>query len=66
MKTFHLEAKVTISLYCTVEAETEQDAIEKAKEFHIEDSDPWQEEEINDVWYSDEFDGEPFDIILSH
>ena len=65
MKEFELTAKVTISVYTKVIAETEQEAIEIAKNERT----PMAivanggDNELNN-WMSDEIDGEPFDIEI--
>ena len=61
MKTFKLTAKVTISVYTEVEAETFEEALEIAGERSIEQGN-WDSENKKDSWISDEYDGEIFDI----
>lgn len=63
MKTFKLNATVTISLYTEVEAETLQEAIEISQERSIEMVNNWgSDEQAQEVWVSSEFDGSPTDI----
>jgi hypothetical protein len=61
MKKFSLSAKVTISVYTEVEAETPEDAVNIANKREVEDSE-FRGENKNIAWISDEFDGVPFDI----
>ena len=61
MKTYKLNAKVTISLETTVEAESLEKAIEIANDRSIEASN-WDSSNNKEAWCSDEYDGEPYDI----
>lgn len=63
-KTFKLVGQVTISIYTEVEAKTEKEAIQIAKErdlCKISVSDYWSKK---DVWRADELDGCPKNIQL--
>lgn len=57
MKTFNLTAKVTISIYTEVEADTLKEAIRIAEGRDIEQGE-FDGENKSDAWISDEFDGE--------
>ena len=63
MKKFNLTAQVTISISTTVEAETLEGAIEISKGREIQKANNWNtEEQAEEVWISDDFDGEPQNI----
>lgn len=62
MKKFNLSAKITISLYTSIEAETIEEAIEIAKEretMQIINDCSYNEDS---VWMASDMDGEPYDI----
>ena len=59
MRTFKLNASVTISIYTEIEAETLEEAIEKSYERSIEAYQWGDSEQSKEVWISDEYDGEP-------
>ena len=58
---FTLTAKVTISVYTKVEAETLEQAIELSKELDIQEAD-YNGDNEKSSWVSDEYDGEVYDI----
>ncbi len=62
MKEFTLSAKVTISIYTKVEAETLEEAKEMTEGLSIEQSQFGYDNQANYAWVSDEYDGTPFDI----
>ena len=62
MKTYYLSAKVTISIYTKVEADTLEDAIEKSEDRQIEHAEFNSEYQETQAWVADEYDGEPQDI----
>ncbi len=60
---YHLTAKVTISVYTTVHANTLEEAIKKARDERtmmaiIQDG----SNDTTENWMTDELDGEPYDI----
>ena len=59
MKTFNLEAIVTISIYTKVEAETLKEAIEISEGRSIEAYQWGMKDQCNEYWISDDYDGEP-------
>lgn len=60
---YNLIANVTISIYTTVEAESLEEAIQISKERRIESYHWGDKSQSENVWVSDEFDGEPTNII---
>lgn len=62
MKEFNLTAKMTISVYTKVEANTLNEAIEIAKEKEIMPIIQDGSYNSNDCWMTDELDGVVFDI----
>lgn len=62
MSKFNLSAKVTISIYTEVEAETLEEAIKIAEEREIEKYEWGDEDQVLRCWINDEYDGEPFEI----
>lgn len=65
MKEFNLSASVTISVYTTVEAETLEQAIAIAKNRDVKPYQWGSKDQEKENWISDEFDGEPLNIIES-
>lgn len=64
-KIYKLSAKVTISVYTEVEAETEEEALEIAKERQngeLAINSGYSEDEF---WVAEELDGEPFDVRIN-
>lgn len=60
---YKLTAKVTISIYTEVEADSLEEAILISEDRSIE-SDNWSDKTQNqDVWVYEDIDGEPYDII---
>lgn len=59
---FNLNAKVTISVYTTVEANSLEEAIALAEQRVIEQAQWGDEEQQNICWVSDEYDGEVYNI----
>lgn len=65
MKEYNLTAKVTISIYTTVEANSLEEAIEIAKEREEIEKSHWGEAyKAKEMWLTDDFDGTPFDIEI--
>jgi LPS O-antigen subunit length determinant protein (WzzB/FepE family) len=56
MEEFKLTAKVTISVYTKVKADSIEEAIKIAEEREIEESD-YQGQKQHECWVSDEYDG---------
>ena len=65
MKTFKLSAIVTISIYTDVEAETLKEAIEESMQRGIEAYQWGQQDQVEEAWIADEYDGEPVNIVES-
>lgn len=64
MPKFGLEAKVTISIYTTVEADTLEEAIQLAEDREIENYSFHERGQSDRCWVSDDFDGMPVGISL--
>jgi len=63
MKKFELTAKITITAFTTIEAETLEEAIEKANNRHDMMSIASNNADTpDDVWMIEELDGMPYEI----
>jgi len=62
MKTFNLTGVVCISVYTEVEANTLEEAINIAKERHVEKYQWSDKEQAKTAWVNDEYDGEVHSI----
>lgn len=65
MEEFKLVAKITVTTYTTVEANSEEEAIQKGKKRRDLMSIATNNGDSEDmVWMIDELDGEPYDIKI--
>jgi len=62
---YNLSASVTISIYTTVEANSKIEAIEIAEDRDIVQYEFGREDEKNDNWIAEEYDGLPQDISVN-